>query len=168
MGREMELEWGVTMKTFTRIVLALWIITIGVFGYFFVTGSTEKSTDNRKAVLLSPPERDLILGEMRTMLTVVSGVLTAIGEGDTKKASAAARSAGMAMAVDTTPLLMAKLPLEFKSLGMSVHGDFDLLAADIDTGLTQQQVVQRLGATTTKCVACHSVYRLRAETPPGQ
>ena len=156
------------MKTFTTIVFALWVMTIGVFGYFFVTGSTQKSTDNRKAVLLSPQESDLILGEMRTMLSATSGVLIALGEGDMKKASAAARSAGMAMAVDTTPVLMAKLPLEFKSLGMSVHGDFDLLAADIDTGLTPQQVAQRLGVTTTKCVACHAAYRLRAEALPGQ
>ena len=156
------------MKTFTTIVFALWVMTIGVFGYFFVTGSTQKSTDNRKAVLLSPQESDLILGEMRTMLSATSGVLIALGEGDMKKASAAARSAGMAMAVDTTPVLMAKLPLEFKNLGMSVHGDFDLLAADIDTGLTPQQVAQRLGVTTTKCVACHAAYRLRAEALPGQ
>ena len=156
------------MKTFTTIAFALWVITIGVFGYFFVTGSTQKSTDNRTAVLLSSQESDLILGEMRTMLSATSGVLIALGEGDMKKASAAARSAGMAMAVDTTPVLMAKLPLEFKSLGMSVHGDFDLLAADIDTGLTPQQVAQRLGVTTTKCVACHAAYRLRAEALPGQ
>ena len=156
------------MKTFTTIAFALWVITIGVFGYFFVTGSTQKSTDNRTAVLLSSQESDLILGEMRTMLSATSGVLIALGEGDMKKASAAARSAGMAMAVDTTPVLMAKLPLEFKNLGMSVHGDFDLLAADIDTGLTQQQVVQRMGVTTTKCVACHATYRLRAEALPGQ
>ena len=156
------------MKTFTTIAFALWVITIGVFGYFFVTGSTQKSTDNRTAVLLSSQESDLILGEMRTMLSATSGVLIALGEGDMKKASAAARSAGMAMAVDTTPVLMAKLPLEFKNLGMSVHGDFDLLAADIDTGLTPQQVAQRLGVTTTKCVACHAAYRLRAEALPGQ
>ena len=156
------------MKIFTTIVFALWIVTIGVFGYFFITGSTEQGTDNRTAVLLSPSESDLILGEMRTMLTAVSGVLNALGEDDMKRASAAARSAGMAMAVDTTPVLMAKLPLAFKSLGMSVHGDFDLLAADIDKGLPQQQVVQRLGVTTTKCVACHSAYRLRLDGSPGQ
>lgn len=156
------------MKTFTTIVFALWVVTIGVFGYFFVTGSTQKSADNRMTVLLSPPERDMVLGEMRSMLAAVGGVLNALGEGDMQKASAAARSAGMSMAVDTTPVLMAKLPLEFKNLGMSVHGDFDLLAADIDKGLTQQQVVQRLGATTSKCIACHSAYRLRAEASPGQ
>jgi cytochrome c556 len=153
------------MKTFTKLVFALWVVTIGAFVYFFVAGATEKSTDNRTAVLLSAQEKDLVLGEMRTMLVAVSGVLNALGEGDTKKASAAARSAGMAMAVDTTPLLMAKLPLEFKNLGMSVHGDFDLLAADIDNGLTQQQIVQRLGATTSKCTTCHAIYRLGADVP---
>lgn len=31
------------MKTLTTIVFARWIVTIGVFGYFFITGSTELS-----------------------------------------------------------------------------------------------------------------------------
>jgi hypothetical protein len=101
-------------ETVRTIVFALWVVTIGVFGYFFVSGATQKSTDNRTAVLVSPAESDLILGETRTMLGAVSGVLNALGEGDMKKASAAARSAGMGMAVDTTPGLMAKLPLEFR------------------------------------------------------
>lgn len=154
------------MKNFTKIVFALWIITVGVLGYFFIKGSTQMSSDNRLAVLLSPHEKDLVLGEMRTILAAVNGVLNALAESDMKKASVAAKSAGMAMAVDTTPGLMAKLPLEFKNLGMSLHGDFDQLAGDIEKGITQQQVLQRLGAITNKCIACHAVYRLGSSPAP--
>ena len=51
------------------IVLSLWMITIGAFAYFFVYGWTTPGTDQRLAVQLAPAERDLILSEMRQMLT---------------------------------------------------------------------------------------------------
>jgi hypothetical protein len=37
----------------------LWGITVGAFGYFFVKGSTAPSTDNRRAIALSPAEKGL-------------------------------------------------------------------------------------------------------------
>ena len=37
----------------------------------------------------------------------------------------AVRSAGMHMAADVNPALMAKLPLPFKQMGMSIHKDMD-------------------------------------------
>lgn len=155
------------MNPYTKVALVLWVVTIGSLGYFFLKGSTAPSTDNRVAVLLNPQERDMVLGEMRTMLTAVGGVLNSLGQGDPKKAAAAAKSAGMAMAVDATPGLMAKLPLEFKTLGMSVHGDFDALSADIDTMLTERETIKRLGAITSKCITCHAAYRLGTEAVSG-
>lgn len=152
------------MNTLAKASIALWIATVVVFGYFFLKGTTGKSTDNRTAVLLSPQEKDMVLGEMRTILTAVNGVLNALAEEDMKKASTAAKSAGMAMAIDATPGLMAKLPMEFKNLGMSLHGDFDTLASDIEKGMTERQIIQRMGTITNKCVACHDVYRLGADT----
>lgn len=148
------------MNTLAKASIALWIATIVVFGYFFLKGATGKSTDNRTAVLLSPQEKDMVLGEMRTILSAINGVLNALAKEDMAKASTAAKSAGMAMAVDATPGLMAKLPMEFKSMGMSLHEDFDTLASDIEKGMTERQVIQRLGTITNKCVACHAGYRL--------
>ena len=45
-----------------------------------------------------------------------------------RSAAAAARASGMGAAVDLSPGLMARLPLDFKNLGMSVHKRFDDLA----------------------------------------
>ena len=69
----------------------------------------------------------------------------------------------MAMAVDATPGLMAKLPLDFKTMGMQLHKDFDALAADIDSKkLNQIQIIERLGTMTNSCLACHGNYRIEA------
>ena len=45
------------------------------------------------------------------------------------------------MAVDASPLLMVKLPLEFKMLGMSLHEDFDKLSADTQDGINKDQII---------------------------
>ncbi len=65
------------------------------------------------------------------------------------------------MAVDDNPSLMLKLPLPLKQLGMSVHRDFDELADAIAAGATSQQILQRLSAITTRCLACHEMYQIK-------
>ncbi|OYZ13000.1 MAG: hypothetical protein B7Y39_18475 [Bdellovibrio sp. 28-41-41] len=149
------------MKNKIGIVsLVLWVLTVGLFAIFFVKGTTTVSSDQRRAIMLSPIEKDLVLGEMRTMLTAVNGVLGALSENDMKKAAIAASSAGMAMAVDTSPILMAKLPLDFKELGMGTHKAFDDIAVAIGKGATLPEILKSMHQITNRCVACHQVNRL--------
>ena len=75
----------------------------------------------------------------------------------------AARSAGMHMAEDVNPGLMAKLPLSFKQMGMSIHHHMDALADAIANKETSQQILQRLSSMTARCTTCHDVYRFSAE-----
>ena len=150
-----------------RITLGLWIVTIGVAGWFFVQGWTAQGTDGRTQIVLAPIERDLILGEMRMLLKAVHGLVTGLAgqdrEGDRRQMEQAARSAGMAMAEDVNPSLMAKLPLPFKQMGMSIHQDMDALADSIARKETQQQILQRLSSMTARCTTCHDMYRFSAE-----
>jgi hypothetical protein len=154
-------------STLCRITLGLWILTIGVAGWFFVQGWTTKSTDGRTQIVLAPAERDLILGEMRMLLKAVHGVVTGLaGQGqevNRTQMEQAARSAGMHMAEDVNPALMAKLPLPFKQMGMSIHHDMDALADAIANKETSQQILQRLSSMTARCTACHDMYRFSAE-----
>lgn len=143
--------------------LGLWILTIGIFAFFFVKGTTSIGTDQRRSVSLSPVEKDLVLGEMRTMLKAVNGMLGALGENDMKKAAEAAATAGMAMAVDASPILMAKLPLDFKELGMGTHRAFDDLASEIKLGAALPQVLVKMHQITNRCVACHETNRLGSD-----
>ena len=149
---------------FCRIALGLWIVTIGVAGWFFVQGWTTPGTDGRMQIVLAPTERDLILGEMRMLLKAVHGVVTGLAgqdpEADRTQIEQAARSAGMAMAADVNPALMAKLPLPFKQMGMSIHRDMDALADGIVQKETSQQILERLSNMTARCTTCHDMYRI--------
>lgn len=154
-------------STICWIALGLWIVTIGVAGWFFVQGWTTPGTDGRTEIILAPAERDLILGEMRMLLKAVHSVVTGLAgqdqEASRSQIEQAARSAGMGMAEDVNPALMAKLPLSFKQMGMSIHHDMDALADAIVNKETAPQILQRLSSMTARCTACHDMYRFSEE-----
>ena len=154
-------------STLCWITLGLWIVTIGVAGWFFVQGWTAQGIDGRTQIMLASAERDLILGEMRLLLKAVHGVVTGLaGQGqevNRTQMEQVARSAGMHMAEDVNPALMAKLPLPFKQMGMSIHHDMDALADAIANKETSQQILQRLSSMTSRCTTCHDVYRFSVE-----
>lgn len=120
----------------------------------------------RLAIQLPPAERDRVLGEMRTMLGSVQGVVQGVQAHDAKQAAAAARASGMGAAVDLSPGLMARLPLDFKNLGMSVHKRFDDLAQAAEKGASDDQLLNALGQQLAACVGCHASYRLEAAPAP--
>lgn len=142
------------------LAILLWVLTVGALAYFFVHGWTTTGADKRVAVQLAPAERDVVLTEMRQMLTSVHGLIDTAARADHKAMADAARASGMQMAADVNPMLMAKLPLEFKQLGMSVHEDFDKLSVKLAAGLDHTAVLQELSGITGRCVACHAMYRL--------
>ncbi|TAL09817.1 MAG: hypothetical protein EPO02_09260 [Nitrospirae bacterium] len=142
--------------------LVLWLGAIAAVGYFFVKGQIVPSRDTRATIALSEAERDLVLAEMRQLLKAVHGVLQGVSSRDLSGAGQAARAAGMAMAADVKPALIAKLPLAFKAMGMSVHRDFDGLADGIQAGERGEQALKRLSDLTGRCAACHDLYRFSA------
>ena len=142
------------------MAIVLWVVTAGLLAYFFVRGWTSESTDRRTAIHLAPAERDLVLTEMRQMLHSVHNLVTGLSAGDPKIMEQAARASGMAMAADVNPIIMAKLPLDFKQQGMSVHRDFDALADTIARGADQATVLRDFTGITARCVGCHASYRL--------
>lgn len=146
------------------VAVVLWIMTIAVLGWFFVKGLTAKGSDGRTEILLAAAERDHILAEMRQLLKAVDGVVRELGEPkpDLKQMEAAAREVGMHMAADTEPAIMAKLPLPFKQMGMSIHKDMDALADAVVQRETSQQLLKRLASMTARCTACHDMYRFKA------
>lgn len=144
------------------IALLLWIATIAIFAWFFIRGSTTAGTDGRTAIVLQPAERDLVLTEMRGLLSSTQGILEGANQGDVKRIIQASRAAGMASAADVNPALMTKLPLEFKTLGMSVHHDMDEIAKAAEGGTPAPEILKMTSNTLTKCVACHSAWQLKA------
>ena len=146
-------------------VTALWVVTVIAAGWFFVKGWTTKGTDGRIEIVLAMAERDQILGEMRQLLKAVDSIVRGLGEPqpDLRMMEEATRKAGMKMAADVNPAIMAKLPLPFKQMGMSIHKDMDALADAAVQQETPQQLLQRLSSMTARCTACHDLYRFSLE-----
>lgn len=141
--------------------ISLWLITIGIGGYFFVKGTAKTGDDGRFSVALKRDERNLILAEMRQLLSGVQTILEAITANDLKIVERTASSLGMKAAADVNPVLLAKLPLEFKSTGMGVHGRFDEMALKVHSGqMNKDQVLQEVSDILLTCVGCHQAYRL--------
>jgi len=147
---------------FAKLALLLWVATITVFAWFFIRGNTTEGSDGRTAIVLQPAERDLVLSEMRGLLVATQGILEGANNNDPQKIGTAAASAGMAAAADVNPALMAKLPLEFKQLGMSVHHDMDEIAKAASEGKSSAEILKMTSSTMTKCIACHSAWQLKS------
>ncbi len=60
----LKISWTITT------VLALMLAFVG---FKFITGSVEETDDGRTAIIMTAPERDMVLGEMRTFLEGCSG-----------------------------------------------------------------------------------------------
>ncbi|MEQ1741227.1 MAG: hypothetical protein ABL869_01835, partial [Candidatus Nitrotoga sp.] len=81
--------------------------------------------------------------------------------GDMQRVIKASSAAGMIVAADASPALMAKLPIELKTLGMSVHHDMDAIAKAAENKAPTPEILKILSNTLTKCVACHSTWQLK-------
>jgi len=147
---------------YAQIALLLWLATVAVFAWFFIRGITVAGTDGRSAIVLQPGERDLVLTEMRGLLVATQQILEGANQGDMQRISKAAHAAGMAGAADVNPVLMAKLPIEFKQLGMSVHQEMDDIAKAAEGGKSSAEILQMASSTLNKCVACHAAWQIKS------
>lgn len=143
--------------------IALWFVSAIVFGWFFINGNTTDIAGQRTAIVLQPAERELVLMEMRGLLNSTQGILAGLDTKDMTQIAKSARASGMASAADVNPALMAKLPMSFKELGMSVHAAMDDIAKDAEAGKPAGDILNKLSNTLSSCVACHSAWQLKSE-----
>jgi len=148
----------------TYVALVLWVPTALVIAKGFVWGQTAPSTDQRIAVKLSPAERDLVLGEMRSLVAGLHGVVDGLAKDDRGQIANSLSDMGMKMAADDRQSLLMKLPLDLKRNGMGLHRKMDTLAAGVrDHTLSNQQLLHELSSSLATCVSCHATYKLVAD-----
>lgn len=147
-------------KKIALVSFTLWILTLIAAGYFFVKGTGDVGEDGRMAVQLKSDEKNLVLSEMRQLLAGTQTILEAITNNDMKVVEITATSLGMDAAVDVNPILMGKLPLDFKSTGMSVHQRFDKIALNVKSGMKKEEVLKEVSDILLTCVGCHQAYKL--------
>ncbi|MBI2883163.1 MAG: hypothetical protein HYY11_04550 [Candidatus Methylomirabilis oxyfera] len=136
------------------------VIVLGYLGHSTAVEPHKSSADTRQRLVLTHAQRDMMLTEMRLMLTSVSGIIQGLATGDLPAAEKAARASGIGKAVDVDPHIKTRLPQQFLELGMHTHRGFDMLADQIQAGGSQADILRELATLTGNCVACHAVYRL--------
>lgn len=152
----------------------------GTIGW--IQGGGMQHADMREAILLPAMQRDMLLGEMRGLLTSVNGILRGLATADTTLTRSSAASAGMAAMMRGEGMGMGagrgmsgmsghemggqgrgmgqNMPEGFRTLMHATRSGFDSLATRIAAGARSDTVVARLAALTNNCVSCHATYRL--------
>ncbi len=118
--------------------------------------------DKREVLVLTPMQREHVLGEMRALLSGVQNVIGALAEDDMKAVADIARPLGRSMAGKAEDHLKGVLPKHFMQLGMDVHHDFDRIATLAETGADSKAVLSELSRSMKKCQACHAHYQIYA------
>lgn len=147
------------------LLLSIVVALAFAVGYRLLMGAhTPTGSDGRAEIALAPGDRDLVLAEMRTFLSAVQGITVALTKEELQTVALQARAVGAAAIGQVPPSLMQALPLEFKTLGRSVHADFDQLALDAEQLGDPEHSLRQLGDILDKCVTCHATYRFTATT----
>jgi len=153
--------WGVSLLSVGAVLAMAYM--------FMIRGSVEASEgDGRTTIMLTAGERELVLNEMRGFLESVQEIVTGAVNKDMKSVYAAAHKSGMAGVGEVPVSLMGKLPLAFKTLGMSTHKGFDALAMEAQDIGDPQVVLGKLGELMNNCTTCHASYRFNIESVKGK
>jgi len=154
MKKTCKLCWGINIILLLAVVYAGYIFT--------VRGNVVKGEDGRTAVLMSGKDRVRILGEMRGFLETIQSITEAAAQNDMKTVEQIARANGSVKVGGETPQFLASLPLDFKTLGMQAHSNFDKLADLAATNPTPSVLLARVSDDMLVCTACHQTYLLKA------
>lgn len=123
-----------------------------------------QSPDSRQVLSITEAQRAHVLEEMRGMLSGIQKMLGSLAKNDMAATAAHARSIGMSMARKAEDHLQGALPKAFMQLGMSVHQDFDKIAADAETMKDAKRTLTQLSDVMMKCESCHAAYQIRAKS----
>jgi len=132
------------------------------------TAALAADKDNRQTLTLSEAQRSHVLEEMRTLLAGTRNILAALATDDMVAVSQSARPLGLGMAHKAEDHLKGVLPKEFMQLGMSLHQDFDQIAADAESKKDPKLTLRQLSDAMAKCVACHDAYQISTTPASGQ
>jgi len=163
----LTLDRGKDVKQIPWILTLLFATSTPLLAYKFLwQGEAVPASDGRKAILLTPGERDLVLAEMRGFLQSVQEIVTAVQQQKVEAAAVAARRVGAAAQKGVPARLIGKLPGEFKMLGFDTHRQFDQLALDAEQLGDPDHTLEQLAALMGSCVGCHTAFRIDPVTEP--
>jgi len=147
-------------RIYVAIIAVLLVVVAAMVYKFIVAGVTQQAADGRRAIVLEPGERALMLREMRGFVSGIQAVTQALSREDMQSVAKAARGMGAARSQGVPATMLGKLPIEFKLLALGVHSEFDTIAMDAEWIGKPKRSLDQLAGVMQKCVVCHDTYRV--------
>ncbi|MCP4502120.1 MAG: hypothetical protein GY822_19355 [Deltaproteobacteria bacterium] len=98
------------------------------------------------------------------MVSGLHGVMDGLAKEDDEVIAASLTGMGMIMAADDSEILLGKLPLNLKPMGLGLHKKMDVLAAKVrNKEITQKELFGELSSSLATCVSCHATYKIVSE-----
>lgn len=155
MKKTCKICWGVNVLLLGAVVFVAYTLIFGK--------PAEVADDGRISIVMSAAEKGMVLGEMRGLLEAVQGITEGVANDDLAVVATSAHAVGMSSTGQEPAALIAKLPLEFKKLGMGTHQAFDELGNEATDIGDPQVVLSMLGVILQRCTSCHEGYRFDVE-----
>jgi hypothetical protein len=120
-------------------------------------------TAQRNAIVLTTPERDFMLNEMRYYLDMLWVTSDALSRDDFDTVAKVARSRVPAMiATPLPPTLESKLPSLFLSIWRSTHALVDELALTAEKTRSSRETLRQMSVVLQRCNECHAIFQFQA------
>lgn len=150
------------MKKLLPVLLLVSVILNLFLIYFFVfRGEVIEPNDQRKAIMMSEGNREIVLGEMRNFLQSLQLINEGLLENSVKKIKKGAKASGMGVGEKVPQGLVKSLPFEFKEMGIETHKLFDKITENLDEHFNKADIQKQLNKILNNCVACHQIYQIK-------
>ena len=125
-----------------------------------ITGQKNTTVaDTRETVVLPAFERDRILASMRRFLKGTQQIVEGLALNDMKMVIRGARSTDPQPLSEASRKAREDCPKGCTELCEEMHGGFNGIATEAETGKNKQVILEKLSGTLQKCTACHDIYR---------
>ena len=141
-------------------------LIFSILAIFIAIPAYSSDADDRQVLIITEYQRQHILGEMRALLAGTQNILGALSNEDMSAVAEYARTLGTGMANKAESHLSSALPAPFMQLGMSVHKDFDKIAADAEGLRDPKHTLKQMSESMGKCISCHATYQIRIASSP--
>ena len=151
--------------TGSAIIALAFGVPVGATSGHVTTQQIHRTDHTRESVLFPPALRTRFLGNMRGHLASLSRIEEAMAKGNFDKvAELAEQQLGMtSMARHGANALARYMPMGMRRIGSGMHhaaSRLALTAQDASVTSDTRAVLRALTDVTSRCVACHSAYRI--------
>jgi cytochrome c556 len=161
-------HWATTgpLEHRTRsLAYGIFVLSLGVLAGVGAreASSREQQDDKRTAIALPASQREVVLKDMRVLLSAMQTIMDGASKMDVAKVRSAAQAAGTAAMVSYDSVIQAQLPEAFRRQSAETRASFDGLAEAVRGFTARDTTLAYLSRISGQCVACHAQYRLIAK-----